>query len=218
MFTGLVETIGTVIAAERAGAGLRLRVDLGSAADGVRLGDSICPERRLPDGGGHRRPRRPPSTPSPRRWPGRPSAGGRRARGSTSSEACGPATGWAGTSWPGTSTAPAAWWRTASATAAGGCGSRHPRPCCRRSPRKAPSPSTASALRWSTWRARPSSVALIPTTLAATTLGGLGPGDLVNLETDLLAKYVRRALGAAVSAEEADRRLQDALGRGGFIE
>ncbi len=38
-------------------------------------------------------------------------------------------------------------------------------------------------------------VALIPTTLAATTLGALKAGDAVNLETDVLAKYVRRALG-----------------------
>jgi len=34
------------------------------------------------------------------------------------------------------------------------------------------------------------SVALIPHTLAHTTLGFKGPGDAVNLETDLLAKYV----------------------------
>ncbi len=38
-------------------------------------------------------------------------------------------------------------------------------------------------------------VALIPATLAGTTLGGLRAGDLVNLETDVLAKYVRRAAG-----------------------
>jgi len=36
------------------------------------------------------------------------------------------------------------------------------------------------------------SVALIPHTLAATTLGRRGVGDRVNLETDLLAKYVQR--------------------------
>jgi len=36
------------------------------------------------------------------------------------------------------------------------------------------------------------SVALIPYTLAVTTLGGLAVGDKVNLETDLLAKYVQR--------------------------
>jgi riboflavin synthase len=38
-------------------------------------------------------------------------------------------------------------------------------------------------------------VALIPTTISQTTLGKLRPGDRVNLETDVLAKYVRRAVG-----------------------
>ena len=38
------------------------------------------------------------------------------------------------------------------------------------------------------------SVALIPHTLSATTLGALQPGDEVNLETDVLAKYVERQL------------------------
>lgn len=37
-------------------------------------------------------------------------------------------------------------------------------------------------------------VALIPHTLAETTLGELSPGDPVNLETDVLAKYVERLL------------------------
>ena len=37
------------------------------------------------------------------------------------------------------------------------------------------------------------SVALIPHTLAVTTLGALEPGDPVNIETDLLAKYVQKA-------------------------
>ncbi len=37
-------------------------------------------------------------------------------------------------------------------------------------------------------------VALVQHTLAATTLGGLQPGDSVNLETDVLAKYVERLL------------------------
>jgi len=40
------------------------------------------------------------------------------------------------------------------------------------------------------------SVALIPFTLAVTTLGGLAVGDKVNLETDLLAKYVQRLVEA----------------------
>src|SRR5262249_48521461 len=38
------------------------------------------------------------------------------------------------------------------------------------------------------------SVALIPHTLAQTTLGSLQVGDAVNIETDLLAKYVERQL------------------------
>jgi riboflavin synthase len=37
-------------------------------------------------------------------------------------------------------------------------------------------------------------IALVPHTLAATTLGDLGPGDPVNLEVDVLAKYVERLL------------------------
>ncbi|WP_432092435.1 riboflavin synthase [Streptomyces sp. bgisy100] len=39
-------------------------------------------------------------------------------------------------------------------------------------------------------------VSLIPTTLALTTLGVKQPGDPVNLEVDVLAKYVERLLGA----------------------
>jgi riboflavin synthase len=35
-------------------------------------------------------------------------------------------------------------------------------------------------------------VALIPTTLAGTTLGFLAPGDTVNIEVDVVAKYVER--------------------------
>ena len=35
-------------------------------------------------------------------------------------------------------------------------------------------------------------IALVPHTLAATTLGDLAPGDVVNLEVDVLAKYVER--------------------------
>jgi riboflavin synthase alpha subunit len=37
-------------------------------------------------------------------------------------------------------------------------------------------------------------VALVPHTLEVTTLGRLAPGDRVNLETDVLAKYVERLL------------------------
>jgi riboflavin synthase len=42
-------------------------------------------------------------------------------------------------------------------------------------------------------------VALIPHTLEATTFGSLEAGDPVNLEVDVLAKYVERLLGASLS-------------------
>ena len=55
------------------------------------------------------------------------------------------------------------------------------------------------------------SVSLIPTTLALTTLGRKGAGDLVNLEVDVIGKYVEKLLavppahtGAASAAGRAD--------------
>jgi len=42
-------------------------------------------------------------------------------------------------------------------------------------------------------------VALVPHTLAATTLGGLEAGDRVNLEIDVLAKYLEKLVAANVS-------------------
>jgi riboflavin synthase len=44
-------------------------------------------------------------------------------------------------------------------------------------------------------------VALVQHTLAATTLGALTPGDKVNVETDVLAKYVERLLPGLRSSE-----------------
>ena len=48
------------------------------------------------------------------------------------------------------------------------------------------------------------SVSLIPETLARTTLGSRQPGDPVNLEVDVIAKYVERLLGGHRS-EVSDR-------------
>ena len=48
------------------------------------------------------------------------------------------------------------------------------------------------------------SVSLIPTTLAETTLGTKGPGDRVNLEVDILAKYVERLLGAPHPGQQSE--------------
>ncbi|HEX4703668.1 MAG TPA: riboflavin synthase [Pseudonocardiaceae bacterium] len=53
------------------------------------------------------------------------------------------------------------------------------------------------------------SVALIPTTLALTTLGDREAGDLVNLEVDVLAKYVERLAGPHLA------RVGEDNGRGG---
>ncbi|MFE3641815.1 riboflavin synthase [Streptomyces sp. NPDC059169] len=47
-------------------------------------------------------------------------------------------------------------------------------------------------------------VSLIPTTLALTTLGIKQPGDPVNLEVDVIAKYVERLMGACASEEAAE--------------
>jgi riboflavin synthase len=54
-------------------------------------------------------------------------------------------------------------------------------------------------------------VAVIPETWRATTLSHRRPGDLVNVEVDVLAKYVERLLGAA-TASSRDDRLRALLG------
>jgi riboflavin synthase len=58
------------------------------------------------------------------------------------------------------------------------------------------------------------SVALIPTTLAATTLGTMKVGDRANLETDVLGKYVRKFLAAG----QGGGLSLDQLRAAGFIE
>jgi riboflavin synthase len=45
-------------------------------------------------------------------------------------------------------------------------------------------------------------VALIPTTLAETTLAALRPGDRVNIEVDVLAKYVERLVSGYLPGSE----------------
>ena len=55
-------------------------------------------------------------------------------------------------------------------------------------------------------------VAVIPETWRATTLSRRRPGDLLNVEVDVLAKYVERLLGATVPAPSSDDRLRALLG------
>ncbi|MDP8960880.1 MAG: riboflavin synthase [Actinomycetota bacterium] len=49
-------------------------------------------------------------------------------------------------------------------------------------------------------------IALIPHTCATTTLGRLGIGDRVNLEVDILAKYLERLLNGRVREASTERR------------
>lgn len=49
------------------------------------------------------------------------------------------------------------------------------------------------------------SVSIIPHTLAITTLGRLQPGDEVNIEVDLIGKYVEKLLSVKDSSEERPR-------------
>ncbi|MGZ5370457.1 riboflavin synthase [Aeromicrobium sp.] len=51
------------------------------------------------------------------------------------------------------------------------------------------------------------SVSLIPTTLEDTTLGVRKPGDKVNLEVDILAKYVERLLGHRLAQQKGESAL-----------
>lgn len=49
-------------------------------------------------------------------------------------------------------------------------------------------------------------VSLIPETLAVTTLGIRSPGDVVNLETDILARHVERLLAFRITTPEGGSR------------
>jgi riboflavin synthase len=62
--------------------------------------------------------------------------------------------------------------------------------------------------------ARRFGVGLIPATLAATTLGSLAAGDRVNIETDILAKYLARLMGLD-DGEARPARWSQAFGEGG---
>ena len=55
-------------------------------------------------------------------------------------------------------------------------------------------------------------VSILPQTKAATNLRGLYPGDRVNLEADVIAKYVERLLGPRLrSSQISERSVEDAV-------
>ena len=60
------------------------------------------------------------------------------------------------------------------------------------------------------------SVALIPTTLAETTLPGRKVGDWVNIETDILGKYVRRLLTGSTDGPASPGLTLEKLRQAGF--
>ena len=49
-------------------------------------------------------------------------------------------------------------------------------------------------------------VSLIPTTLRETTLGAVPPGSPVNLEVDVIAKYVERLMASSAAASPRPAR------------
>lgn len=60
-------------------------------------------------------------------------------------------------------------------------------------------------------------VMIIPHTLEQTTLAGRQTGDLVNLETDLIGKYVARLLGAGANPDHPSGVTYDLLAKSGFL-
>ena len=64
------------------------------------------------------------------------------------------------------------------------------------------------------------SVSVIPHTATATTLGRKGTGDVVNLENDIIGKYVERFLGLKERDQDQgeERDIQELLRANGFIQ
>jgi riboflavin synthase len=217
MFTGLVETIGTIVAAETAAAGVRLRVDLGQAAEGVRPGDSIALGGVCQTVAGIEKTvaafdavAETLTKTTVGRWrPGtrlnierslRPSdrMGGHFVAGHVDGVGKVLENGRRADGW---------WLRV----------DAPPELFAEIAPKGSIAIDGVS-LTVVEAEAPVLGITLIPTTLRETTLGALAVGDAVNLETDLLAKYVRRALSAMTGGETSDRRLLELLGRSGFID
>ena len=55
------------------------------------------------------------------------------------------------------------------------------------------------------------SVGVIPTTLADTTIGSLRSGDRVNIETDMIGKYVKKFVEAALGEKKDGRKMKNSL-------
>ena len=55
------------------------------------------------------------------------------------------------------------------------------------------------------------SVGVIPTTLAETTIGALRTGDRVNIETDMIGKYVKKFVEAALGEKKESGKMKNSL-------
>ena len=58
---------------------------------------------------------------------------------------------------------------------------------------------------------------IIPHTAKLTTLGFKGPGDTVNIETDILGKYVAKFLNGEENKTNKDAKFMESLAKGGYI-
>ena len=192
MFTGIVEELGTVESLEDQGDAIRLTVRGPLVTSDAGLGDSIavngcCLTVATQRGRDlHRR--------RDARDPGQDDASARSspAPGSTSSARSRRPPGSAATSCRATSTAPAPWCGVRRASTGSSSRSR-----CRPSSSAtwcAKGSITVDGISLTVVDVGPESftVSLIPETLARTTLGFKQPGDVVNLEVDVIAKYVEK--------------------------
>lgn len=61
------------------------------------------------------------------------------------------------------------------------------------------------------------SVSIIPHTLSQTVLGGKGPGDILNIENDMIGKYVEKLMGLGPAEPEKGSLTMDSLLKAGMI-
>lgn len=191
MFTGLVEELGSVTAMHRTGAGVRLAVHAPLVSTDVAPGDSVCVNGVCltvvdVDGEGL-------AAEVVAETLGRSTLGGLRVGDPVNLErAATLATRLGGHLVQGhvDATAPVRCLEQATLTVG------LPQPLARYVVEKGSITVDGVSLTVAGLGATEFSVALIPTTLAATTLGGRRAGQLVNLEVDVVAKYVERLLQA----------------------
>ena len=202
MFTGLIQDVGKVEAVDAGGDGARLRIAT-SLGPEIALGDSVAVNgvcltaterrrRRLRDRGDE-----PDAGRSPR------SAASRPAPASTSSWRCRPPTASAATSSRATSTASARCSRSSDDGFARRVRVALAPELLRYAVDKGSITLSGVSLTIAELGAEWVEVSLIPETLERTNLGELTPGSKLNVECDIVAKYVERLLAPFAGKERA---------------